>query len=130
MTITAAVPMASASGRLRDGLRTSSAIYAAAFQPEYMNITGTSPNSHPEIATGPADPCRFPESPAPNANEKAMNSTNALTFSVVKTLLTIRPGPTPRTCTSANATMTAMATMACRENVIGRYGSGMTKNGA
>ncbi len=52
--MTATVPRMSASGRLRPGSRISSAIYAAAFQPEYVNITGISASTHAVGATAPA----------------------------------------------------------------------------
>ena len=40
MMMTATVPISSARGTLRPGSRISSAMYAAAFHPEYVNITG------------------------------------------------------------------------------------------
>ena len=45
--MTAIVPTPSASGTLRPGSRISSAMYAAAFHPEYVNITGISARSQP-----------------------------------------------------------------------------------
>src|SRR5262245_43006735 len=108
--MTVSVPTASASGTFRPGSRISSATYAAAFQPEYVNITGTSASSHASALTGPATVCRFDADPLPIVRPSTMKITNADTFNVVSTLPTTRPGPTPRTCTQHSAPMMASAT--------------------
>ena len=53
-------------------------------------------NSQPVSWTGPADCVRFDGDPVPAVSPNAMNTTNATIFSVVSTLLAMRPGPTPR----------------------------------
>src|SRR5262245_61968040 len=104
-------------------------MYAAAFHPEYMNITGTSAKRKLVTGTAPADPWRFAGVPTPNESPSAMNTMKAVILSVVRMLLTSRPGPTPRTWTSEITITTAIAISVWRENVIGRYGTGITRNG-
>ena len=58
-----------------------------------------------------------------------MKMSSAVTFSVARTLLTNRPGPTPRMWTTANSQTAAIATSVWRENESGTNGIGTTKNG-
>ena len=80
-----------------------------------MNITGISASSQFVADTGPA--CvRLLKSPWPNEKPIAMKSTNAATFSVASTLLTSRPGPTPRRWIHAIPKIAAIATMLCGDD--------------
>src|SRR5688572_12253384 len=128
--MTIAVPISSARGTLRPGSRISSAMYAAAFHPEYVNMTGTSASSQFVGLIGAATCCRLAVDPTPTANPAAMNTSSAITFSVASTFITARPGPTPTMCTKAKSHTAVIASTVCRENVSGTYGSGMTKSGA
>src|SRR5678816_438292 len=94
MAMTAAVPIASARGTLRPGSRISSATYVAAFQPEYVNITGISASNH-EPGTTRAGSDRCERDPEPHAKPTAMNNAKAVTFNDASMLPTIRPGATP-----------------------------------
>src|SRR5688500_17976402 len=96
MAMTITVPINSARGTLRPGSRISSAMYDAAFHPEYVNMIGINAKSRPVIATGPADCVTFDGEPVPAVSPYAMHNTSDTIFSVVRTLLAMRPGPTPR----------------------------------
>src|SRR5688572_4800970 len=127
--MTLIVPISSARGTFRPGSRISSAMYDAAFHPEYVNITGTSASSQLAGLIDAAACCRFALDPTPTANPAAMNTRSASTFNVASTFITARPGPTPTMCTRANSQTAIIASTVCRENVSGTYGSGMTKIG-
>src|SRR5829696_4420395 len=103
--MTAPVPRARARGTLRPGSRISSATYAAAFHPEYVNITGTSASSQlPPGTLSCGTKCAV--DPTPSDTPSTTNRTSADTLRLASTLLMIRPGPTPRTCTHDMAAMT------------------------
>src|SRR5215212_12224970 len=126
--MTAPVPRASARGTLRPGSRISSATYAAAFHPEYVNITGTSASS--QLLAGTAScGAKWAVDPTPSDTPSTTNSTSADTFRLASTLLTIRPGPTPRICTQDIAAITRMAVNACGEIVNGTTGRRRVRNG-
>ena len=59
-----------------------------------------------------------------------MNSSNAVTLKVARTLPTMRPGPTPRMCTAAISQTDAIATSVCVDMVSGTNGMGIVKIGA
>src|SRR4051812_27727276 len=111
---TAAVPNANARGTFRPGSRTSSAMYDAAFQPEYVNITGINASSQPANATGWCSATRV-VSPPPADSPSATKIISAATFNKASTLPTTRPGPTPREWTHASAQMAVSATSDWRE---------------
>src|SRR5829696_7001372 len=125
--MTAPVPRARARGTLRPGSRISSATYAAAFHPEYVNITGTSASSQ---LLGGTVSCgaKWAVDPTPSDTPSTTNSTSADTFRLASTLLTIRPGPTPRTCTQDIAAITRIAVRACGEMVSGTSGTGIVSS--
>ena len=55
-----------------------------------------------------------------------MNPTKAATLRAARMLVTMPPGPRQRMCTNAAATIAALATSVCTENVSGSYGMGTT----
>src|SRR5918993_1663456 len=129
MAITAAVPSPRASGTLRPGSLISSATYAAAFHPEYVNITGISASSHAPGGTADAPCWRPAEEPAPTESPSAMKISRAETFKAASTFPTTRPGPTPRRWIQDINAIAASATADCREKISGTNGSGIVKIG-
>ena len=88
-----------------------------------MNITGTSASSQLPAGTASCG-AKWAVDPTPSDTPSTTNSTSAETLRLASTLLTIRPGPTPRTCTHDMAAITTIAVKACGEMVSGTNGSG------
>src|SRR5262249_39540124 len=107
---TISVPVNSARGRLRCGLRISPTMYAAAFQPEYEYITNTRLMANGALMTcgrSVLEGANEIELTLPNTKTAIRNPMISVNMRTVQTFWNALPSRMPRKCTSATSQETA-----------------------